>query len=73
MDRGPVLNGERRLNWLCSECVKMTVREIKSPPKKKSLEEQHRDLLELREEVQKAVAKSSRAPSLSEPRSKQSQ
>jgi ribosomal protein L18E len=45
----------------------MTVREIKSLPKNKSLEQQHRDLLELREEVQKAVAKSI-APSLSEPR-----
>jgi hypothetical protein len=45
----------------------MTVREINSPPKNKSLEEQYRDLLELRELVQKAVAKSNRAPSLPEP------
>jgi hypothetical protein len=62
-----VFIGERRLTWLCSECVKMTVREINSPPKNKSLEEQYRDLLELREVVQKAVAKSNRAPSPSEP------
>jgi hypothetical protein len=47
------------VSWKCN---KMRVLKCKS------VDEQYLDLMKLREEVQKAVAKSSRAPSLSEPR-----